>query len=91
MAQVTTKDLTTLPVGRLGLIPLVSCKDLGDKVNDWLVKWRHERQHKELESFAFEGYQRDSYEIQVQNARFGSVKRNAPFPNPFAATISISW
>ena len=72
MAQVTTKDLTTLPVGRLGLIPLVSCKDLGDKVNDWLVKWRHERQHKELESFAFEGYQRDSYEIQVQNARFGS-------------------
>ena len=72
MAQVTTKDLTTLPVGRLGLIPLISCKDLGDKVNDWLVKWRHERQHKELESFAFEGYQRDSYEIQVQNARFGS-------------------
>lgn len=72
MAQVTTKDLTTLPVGRLGLIPLVSCKDLGDKVNDWLVKWRHERQHKELESFAFEGYQRDSYEINVQNARFGS-------------------
>lgn len=72
MAQVTTKDLTTLPVGRLGLIPLISCKDLGDKVNDWLVKWRHERQHKELESFAFEGYQRDSYVIQVQNARFGS-------------------
>lgn len=72
MAQVTTKDLTTLPVGRLGLIPLVSCKDLGDKVNDWLVKWRHERQHKELESFAFEGYQRESYEINVQNARFGS-------------------
>lgn len=72
MAQVTTKDLTTLPVGRLGLIPLISCKDLGDKVNDWLVKWRHERQHKELESFAFEGYQRDSYEIPVENARFGS-------------------
>lgn len=72
MAQVTTKDLTTLPVGRLGLIPLISCKDLGDKVNNWLVKWRHERQHKELESFAFEGYQRDSYEIPVENARFGS-------------------
>ena len=24
MAQATTKDLTTLPVGRLGLIPLIS-------------------------------------------------------------------
>ena len=31
MAQATTKDLTTLPVGRLGLIPLISCKDLGEK------------------------------------------------------------
>ena len=39
MAQATTKDLTTLPVGRLGLIPLISCKDLGEKVNEWL-DWR---------------------------------------------------
>ena len=28
MAQATTKDLTTLPVGRLGLIPLISCKEM---------------------------------------------------------------
>lgn len=72
MAQVTTKDLTTLPVGRLGLIPLESCKDLGQKVNDWLIQWRHERNHPEMDSFAFEGYQRDSYTIDVQNPRFGS-------------------
>mgnify|MGYP001210574469 CR=1 FL=1 len=43
MAQATTKDLTTLPVGRLGLIPLISCKDLGEKVNEWLIQWRKER------------------------------------------------
>ena len=72
MAQVTTKDLTTLPVGRLGLIPLISCKDLGEKVNEWLIQWRKERSHEELDSFAFEGYQRDSYLIPVQTARFGS-------------------
>ncbi len=29
MAQLSTKDLTTLPVGRLGLIPLESCQSLG--------------------------------------------------------------
>ena len=40
MAQATTKDLTTLPVGRLGLIPLISCKDLGEKVNEWLIQWK---------------------------------------------------
>ena len=72
MAQVTTKDLTTLPVGRLGLIPLESCKDLGQKVNNWLIQWRHDRKHPEMDSFAFEGYQRDSYTIDVQNPRFGS-------------------
>ena len=72
MAQATTKDLTTLPVGRLGLIPLISCKDLGEKVNEWLVQWRKERSHEEFDSFAFEGYQRDSYLIPVQTARFGS-------------------
>ena len=72
MAQATTKDLTTLPVGRLGLIPLISCKDLGEKVNEWLIQWRKERSHEELDSFAFEGYQRESYLIPVQTARFGS-------------------
>ena len=72
MSQTNTKDLTTLPVGRLGLIPLISCKDLGEKVNDWLIQWRKERSHDELGSFAFEGYQRDSYLLPVQTARFGS-------------------
>ena len=37
MAQ---EELTTLPVGRLGLVPLESCRSLGQKVDEWLVKWR---------------------------------------------------
>lgn len=72
MAQVTTKDLTTLPVGRLGLIPLDSCQALGAKVDEWLVKWRRERTHRHIDSFAFEGYQRDSYNISIKTPRFGS-------------------
>ena len=70
MAQFSTKDLSTLPVGRLGLIPLESCQSLGDKVNDWLVKWRKERNHREMDSFAFEGYQRDSFIVGVQTPPF---------------------
>ena len=69
MAQ---EELTTLPVGRLGLVPLESCKSLGQKVDEWLVQWRKEREHSESDSFAFEGYKRDSYTIKVQNPRFGS-------------------
>ncbi|MCD7868918.1 MAG: ribose-phosphate pyrophosphokinase [Clostridiales bacterium] len=72
MAQTTTKALTTLPFGRLGLIPMENCQSLGQKVNEWLVKWRSQRQHPEMDSFAFEGYKRDSYTIQVQTPRFGS-------------------
>lgn len=72
MAQVTTKDLTTLPVGRLGLIPLGSCQKLGQKVNNWLVQWRNERTHPQMESFAFEGYRRDSYIVSAKIPRFGS-------------------
>ena len=72
MAQVNTKDFSTLPVGRLGLIPLQSCSSLGAKVNDWLVKWRAERQYPGMDSFAFEGYKRDSYIIDAKTPRFGS-------------------
>ena len=72
MAQLNNKELTTLPVGRLGLIPLESCRPLGEKVNEWLVKWRNEREHEEMRSFAFEGYQRDSYIVNAKTPRFGS-------------------
>lgn len=72
MAQRSTKELSTVPVGRLGLIPTDSCRPLGEKVDEWLVKWRNERTHPEIDSFSFEGYQRDSYTIQVQTPRFGS-------------------
>lgn len=72
MTQATTKELTTLPVGRLGLVSLESSRDLGNKVDNWLVQWRQERNYPQMDSFAFEGYQRDSFQVKVQNPRFGS-------------------
>lgn len=89
MAQATTKDLTTLPVGRLGLIPLISCKDLGEKVNEWLIQWRKERSHEELDSFAFEGYQRESYLIRSRQHVSVPVRRNVRSWNLYVVTISI--
>lgn len=43
----TTKErcIETIPVGPLGLIALDSHKELGKKVNDYLVSWRQERNH----------------------------------------------
>ena len=59
----TTKErcIETIPVGPLGLIALDSHKELGKKVNDYLVSWRQERNHEHKNSLSFQGYERDSY------------------------------
>lgn len=67
-----TRNLETIPVGSLGIIPLEGCKSLGEKVNDYLVEWRTVRESEHKESLAFAGYQRDSYILQAKVPRFGS-------------------
>ena len=66
------KQIETIPVGPLGLIPLKSCEDLGKKVDAWLVEWRKERESEHKTTIAFAGYQRDSYIIGAKTPRFGS-------------------
>ncbi len=67
-----TRNLETIPVGSLGIIPLEGCKSLGQKVNDYLVEWRTVRESEHKESLAFAGYQRDSFILQAKVPRFGS-------------------
>ena len=66
------RNLESIPVGSLGMIPLESCQELGEKVDYYLVKWRTEREHEHKSSLAFAGYQRDSYIITSKAPRFGS-------------------
>ena len=66
------KQIETIPVGPLGLIPLKSCEDLGKKVDAWLVEWRKERESEHKTTIAFAGYQRDSYILEANTPRFGS-------------------
>ena len=55
------RNLESIPVGSLGLIPLEGCRELGEKVNQYLVEWRTKRENEHKDSLAFAGYQRDSY------------------------------
>ena len=65
--------LESLPVGTLGILPLESSKKLGQKVNNYLVEWRNERETEEHHSHvAFAGYQRDSYLVEASCPRFGT-------------------
>lgn len=66
------RNLETIPVGSLGIIPLEGCKTLGEKVDYYLVKWRAERESEHKDSLAFTGYQRDSYILDAKVPRFGS-------------------
>ena len=66
------RNLETIPVGSLGIIPLSGCQTLGEKVDSYLVKWRTERENEHKNSLAFSGYQRNSYILSSKVPRFGS-------------------
>ncbi|MCR4806695.1 MAG: ribose-phosphate pyrophosphokinase [Lachnospiraceae bacterium] len=66
------RNLESIPVGSLRMIPLEGCIDLGHKIDEYLVKWRTERENEHKNSLAFAGYQRDSYILDAQINRFGT-------------------
>lgn len=66
------RNLETIPVGSLRIIPLEGCHSLGEKVDYYLVKWRTERESEHKDSLAFAGYQRNSYILNAKVPRFGS-------------------
>ncbi len=66
------KIIKTIPAGKLAIIALESCKDLGEMVNNYLVRWRAAKEDEHKTTIAFAGYQRDSYLIKAECPRFGS-------------------
>ena len=72
MSTQEKRNLNSIPVGSLGLIPLDNCKPLGEKIDQYLVKWRTERESEHKDSLAFAGYQRGSYILKAKVPRFGS-------------------
>ena len=59
-------------VGKLGLIPLESCRELGNKVDQYLVQWRSERKDEDMKHGTMAGYKSDSYLVKTAVPRFGS-------------------
>ena len=53
MLRRTERILENIPVGSLGLISLTGCEELGKKVDDYLVKWRHESANDYRDDIAF--------------------------------------
>ncbi len=72
MGNQEIRNLETIPVGSLGIIPLKGITEMGEKIDKYLVKWREERENEHKESLAFEGYMRPSYILKANVPRFGS-------------------
>nr|WP_317377831.1 ribose-phosphate pyrophosphokinase [uncultured Faecalimonas sp.] len=66
------RNLENILVGSLGIIAVDGCQELGNKVNDYLVKWRKESSHEHKNDVVFTGYEKDNYLIDAKVPRFGS-------------------
>lgn len=70
--QRNEKNYETIPTGTLGLIAMESCKEMGKKVDQYLIKFRAEREHEHENDIAFRGYARDTYLLETSTPRFGT-------------------
>ena len=70
--QRNQKNYETIPNGTLGLIAMDSCRELGEKVDKYLIKVRTVLIHEHENDIAFRGYQRDSYMLETYTPRFGT-------------------
>ena len=62
----------TIPVGPLKLAVLDSAKELGDRVDYHIKKFRLERDHEHKSNIHFAGYEEESYKVECACPRFGS-------------------
>ncbi len=70
---VKKEDITTIPIGRLGIIALPGCEELASKIDNYLVNFRRDDlSENHIHSVIFDGYQKDSYIIDVDFIRFGT-------------------
>jgi ribose-phosphate pyrophosphokinase len=77
MPRQTALNITSIPIGPLGIIGMPGCEELTDKIDKYLVAWRKEQATEHSNTIAFYGYQRDTYKIDVSIPRFGSGEGKA--------------
>ncbi len=72
METVTIKELTNMPCGRLGLIPIRGSEALAKKINDYIVACRKEYELVHQDSVFFYGYHKENYLLDVEFPRFST-------------------
>ena len=71
MSNITLLE-KTLPTAPLKIVALESCKELGQKVNDYIVSFRKKAYEDALDSAEIANYNLDNYLVKSSCPRFGS-------------------
>jgi len=66
------ESFLTYPIGPLGLICMPGTEELGEKINNWLMKWREHTEESMPESCTTPGTMRDDFRIKAVCPRFGN-------------------
>lgn len=66
------RNLESIPVGSLGIVPIRGCEAMAKEVDDYLTAWRAERESEHKDSLAFAGYERPTYIVNCDLPRFGT-------------------
>ena len=64
--------IDSIPVGPLGIIPLKSCIEMGNKIDYYITTWRKNRESELKDTIAFSGYEKDTFLVGADTPRFGS-------------------
>ncbi len=72
MLRRNDRKLENIPAGPIGIIAIDGCQIMGNKVNNYLVQWRHEDGPEFKNDIVFSGYEKDNYLIPTKLPRFGS-------------------
>ena len=75
------QDLTTVPIGPLGIIALPGCEELAEKIDRYLVKWRSAQDSEHKSTIAFAEYERETYIMESSFPRFGSGEAKCTLRN----------
>ena len=74
MLHRSERILDNIPVGSLGIIAVDGCEEMGNKVNDYLVKWRKEETRFQKDNLVFNGYEKPNYLIKQRYRVLDLVK-----------------
>lgn len=76
----------SIPVAPIKIAALKGCEELGKTVNDYLVQFRKELMEHRTNSIAWSGYAEESFLIDCDCPRFGTVKQKVSSTN-----LSVEW